>query len=103
MAFSSKSRKSARGEVELLRSLVKLANQLQSSLELGAIVHVIATALNETFGFREASVYLAEPNGQSFRVRATVGEYPEYDRELFRRPVPKRIWDELFLAKHRVG
>ncbi|MFA4965060.1 MAG: diguanylate cyclase, partial [Thermoleophilia bacterium] len=47
--------------------------------------------------------YLAEPHGQSFRVRATVGEYPEYDRELFRRPVPKRIWDELFLAKHRVG
>jgi diguanylate cyclase (GGDEF)-like protein len=103
MAFGAKSRKAERGEVELLRSLVKLANQLQSSLELGAIVHVIATALNDTFGFREASVYLAEPDWQTFRVRATVGENPEYDRELFRRPVPKRIWDELFLEKHRIG
>ena len=58
MAFRPKNRKAERGEIELLRGLVTLANQLQSSLELDAIVHVIATALSETFGFREASVYL---------------------------------------------
>ena len=44
--------------------LIKLANQLQSSLTLGSIVHVIAMALSETFGFREASVYLREPGGE---------------------------------------
>ena len=38
-----------------------------------------------------------------FRVRATVGEHPEYDRELFDRPVPARIWDELFLEKYQIG
>ena len=43
---------------------IKLANQLQSSLELDAIVHVIATALSETFGFREAAVYLREAGGE---------------------------------------
>jgi len=103
MAFRVKNSKAERGELELLRGLVRLANQLQSSLELDAIVHVIAIALSETFGFREASVYLLEPDGEMFRVHATVGENPEYDRELFKRPIPRRIWDELFLVKHQIG
>jgi diguanylate cyclase (GGDEF)-like protein len=102
MAFRTKSRKAERGEVELLRGLIKLANQLQSSLTQDAIVHVIATALTETFGFREASVYLREPGGD-FRVHATVGEFPEYDRLLFERPVPQHVWDQLFLEKHQIG
>ena len=88
MAFRTKNRKAERGEVELLRGLIKLANQLQSSLTLDAIVHVIATALSETFGFREASVYLREADGD-FAVHATVGEFPEFDRLLFERPVPQ--------------
>ncbi|HMK93114.1 MAG TPA: hypothetical protein VK576_08950, partial [Thermoleophilia bacterium] len=66
----SRNRKTERGEVELLRGLVKLANQLQSSLTLASIVHVIAMALSETFGFREASVYLREEDGE-FAVHAT--------------------------------
>jgi diguanylate cyclase (GGDEF)-like protein len=103
MAFRAKSRRTDRGEVELLRGLVTLAHQLQSSLELDAIVRVIATALNETFGFREATVYLLQPDGETFRVHATVGEHPEYDRELFLRPVPRHIWDELFQVKYQVG
>ena len=103
MAFRAKNRKAERGEIELLRGLMTLANQLQSSLELDAIVHVIATALNDTFGFREAAVYLAEPDGDTFRVHATVGEHPEYDRELFNLPVPRRIWDELFQVKYQLG
>ena len=102
MAFRTRNRKAERGEVELLRGLIKLANQLQSSLTLDAIVHVIATALSETFGFREASVYLREPDGD-FVVHATVGEFPEFDRLLFERPVPRRIWDQLFLEKHQIG
>jgi len=104
MAFRVKNRgRSERGEVELLRGLIRLANQLQSSLELDSIVHVIAMALSDTFGFREASVYLADPCSGEFRVRATVGEHPEYDRELFNRPVPPKIWDELFLEKYQIG
>jgi diguanylate cyclase (GGDEF)-like protein len=104
MAFRVKNRgRSERGEVELLRGLIRLANQLQSSLELDAIVHVIAMALSDTFGFREASVYLADTCTGQFRVRATVGEHPDYDRELFDRPVPPKIWDELFLEKYQIG
>ena len=102
MAFRTKNRKAERGEVELLRGLIKLANQLQSSLALDAIVHVIAMALNDTFGFREASVYLREAEGD-FAVHATVGEFPEFDRVLFERPVPRRIWDQLFREKHQIG
>ena len=103
MAFRSKNRNTERGEVELLRGLVRLANQMQSNLELDAIVHVIATALSETFGFCEATVYLAEPDGTTFRVHATVGRHPEVDRELFSYSVPRRIWDELFLEKYQMG
>ncbi len=102
MAFRTKNRKTERGEVELLRGLIKLANQLQSSLTLDAIVHVIAMALSDTFGFREASVYLRSGAGD-FAVHATVGEFPEFDRMLFERPVPKEIWDQLFLEKHQIG
>jgi diguanylate cyclase (GGDEF)-like protein len=103
MAFRVNNRKAERGEVELLRGLIRLANQMQSNLELDAIVHVIATALSETFGFCEASVYLAEPGAEMFRVHATVGRHPDVDRQLFDRPVPRRIWDELFLEKHQMG
>ncbi len=102
MAFRAKNRKTERGEIELLRGLIKLANQLQSSLALDAIVHVIATALSDTFGFREAVVYLLETDG-TFAAHATVGEFPEYDRQIFERPVPRGIWDELFIAKYQIG
>ncbi len=102
MAFRTKNRKAERGEVELLRGLIELANQLQSSLTLDAIVHVIATALSETFGFREAGVYLREAGGE-FAVHATVGEFPDYDQLLFERPVPKHVWEQLFLEKHQIG
>jgi len=102
MAFRTKSRKAERGEVELLRGLIKLANQLQSSLTLEAIVNVIATALSETFGFREASVYLRQAGGD-FAVHATVGAFPEFDRLLFERPIPGHIWEQLFLEKHQIG
>ena len=102
MAFRTRNRGAERGEVELLRGLIKLANQLQSSLTLDAIVHVIATALSDTFGFREASVYLREAGGD-FAVHATVGEFPDFDKLLFERPVPRRIWSQLFLEKHQIG
>jgi diguanylate cyclase (GGDEF)-like protein len=47
-------------------------------------------------------VYLRQPDGD-FAVQATVGEFPDYDRVLFERPVPRHIWDQLFLAKHQIG
>ena len=34
---------------------------------------------------------------------ATVGENPEYDHELFARPVPPHVWDELFLERYQIG
>ena len=102
MAFRTKG-KNDRGEVELLRGLVKLGNQLQSSLELDAIVHVIATALSETFGFREATVYLVDREDQLFHAHATVGEFPEFDHQVFERPVPRHVWEQLFQARYQIG
>jgi diguanylate cyclase (GGDEF)-like protein len=102
MGFRTKNRRADRGEVELLRGLIRLANQLQSSLTLDSIVRVIAMALSDTFGFREARVYLRNADGD-FAVHATVGESPDFDRMLFERPIPGRIWDQLFLEKHQIG
>lgn len=98
-----KSRRAETGELELLRGLMTLANQLQSSLELDAIVHVIAMALSETFGFREAAVYLLDAQTGLFRVHATVGEHPEYDKDLFQRPVPAAIWRELLRPEYAIS
>lgn len=103
MSFRANGRKTDSGELELLRGLMTLANQLQSSLELGAVVHVIAMALSETFGFREATVYLHDTATDTYRVHATVGEHPEYDRELFQRRLPSAIWRELFREEYRMG
>jgi len=101
--FGAKNRKSERGELELLRGLIKLANDLQSSLDLHEVVRVIVTAVSETFGFREATLYLREPGSEAFRALGTVSENPEYDELVFARPVPQNIWDQLLLEKYQMG
>ena len=104
MAFRAKNEAPSAAKSSCCAALCKLANQLQSSLELDAIVHVIATALSETFGFREATVYLAETAAAEFRVHATVGEHPEVRPRAVQRPRAARtIWDELFLEKYQIG
>ena len=103
MAFGSKKRTSGYGEAELLRGLVNLASEVQRSPELDGIVRAVATTVTQTFGYREAAVYLVDDDGVTFRAQATVGEHPDYDAEVFARPVPKRIWDELFLERYQMG
>jgi hypothetical protein len=98
-----KGHKAERGELKLLRGLMTLASQLQSSLDLDAIAHVIAMDLSETYGFRAASVYLRDTSTETFRVRATVGEHPDYDDDLFSRSVPKSVWDELLRPRYRIS
>jgi diguanylate cyclase (GGDEF)-like protein len=103
LAFGSKKRTSGYGEAELLRGLVNLASEVQSSPELDGIVRAVATTVTHTFGYREATVYLVEADGETFRAYATVGEHPDYDVEIFARPVPRHIWDELFLERYQMG
>ena len=102
MAFRTKNRKTERGEVELLRGLIKLANQLQSSLTLDAIVHVIATALSETFGFREASVYLREAAATSPSTPPSASS-PSSTGCCSSARCRMHIWEQLFLEKHQIG
>ncbi len=101
--FRTKNDKSHRGELELLRGLVALTSELQSSRELHEVVRVIVTAISETFGFREATLYLREPDTDIFRALGTVGEHPDTDETVFERPVPQHIWDELLLEKYQMG
>ena len=103
MAFGSKKRTSGYGEAELLRGLVNLASEVQSSPELDGIVRAVATTVTRTFGYREAAVYIVEDDGDTFRAQATVGEHPDYDAEIFARPVPRRLWDELFQERYQMG
>ena len=103
MPFRTRHHRAEHSEVELLRGLVALANELQSSLELRDVVGVIVASVGKTFGFSEAVVYLADPDGQTFSVQATAGEHPEYDSQLFARPIPRRVLDELFVPRHQVG
>lgn len=103
MAFGSKKRTSGYGEAELLRGLVNLASEVQSSPELDGIVRAIATTVTQTFGYREATVYVVDDDGETFRAQATVGEHPDYDADIFARPVPRRLWDELFLERYQMG
>jgi GAF domain-containing protein len=103
MAFWARSRRCERGELQSLRSLLRLSHELQSSLDLDVILRVAATGLRETFGFRAAAIYLVGPEADMFQVHATVGDILDQDRELFRLPVPRRIWDELFQTRYQIG
>ena len=103
MAFRTRHQKADHREVELLRRLVTLANQLQSSLALDAVVGVIVSAAGNIFGYREAALYLLDPDGETFRVHATLGEHPDYDGLLFERPLPRRVLDQLFLPRYQIG
>ena len=70
---------------------------------MDGIVRAIVTTVTSTFGYREATVYLAESDGVTYRAYATVGEHPDYDAEIFARPVPRQVWDELLLERHQIG
>jgi diguanylate cyclase (GGDEF)-like protein len=103
VAFGAKKRTSGYGEAELLHGLVTLASEVQASPELESIVRSVASTVTRTFGYREATVYLIEDDRDTFRAYATVGDHPDYDAEIFARPVPRRIWGELFLQRHQMG
>ena len=101
--FGGKNRKAERGESELLHGLVRLASEIQSGSDLEGIVRAIVSTVTSTFGYRESTVYLVEPDGAKYRAWATVGEHPDYDADVFARPVPSHIWDELLVERHQIG
>ena len=103
MVFGGKNRKAERGESELLHGLVRLASEIQSGSDLEGIVRAIVSTVTSTFGYRESTVYLVEPDGAKYRAWATVGEHPDYDADVFARPVPSHIWDELLVERHQIG
>ena len=70
MAFGSKRRTSGHGEAELLRGLVNLASEIQSSPELDGIVRAIATTVTRTFGPAELSPVAAPAASSSGLVAA---------------------------------
>jgi diguanylate cyclase (GGDEF)-like protein len=91
------------GEVELLRGLVKLAKQLQANLDMGAVVRAIATAIAETLGFREATVYVREPGADEFRAYAAVGCDRELNRRTLSTPVPAELFARLFQPRFQIS
>lgn len=103
MAFGSRRHTSTPDGAELLRGLVDFAREVQATPEVDGVVRAVATTVAATFGYREVTVYVADDDGETFRARATIGEHPEHDADVFARPVPRRIWDELFLERHQMG
>ncbi len=102
MTWPFRERRSERGEVELLRTLLRLANQLQSDLDLDAVVRAIAAAAAETFGFAEAAVLVREPGGV-LRVRAVVDSRRAVDLADFASPLSVAAIERLLDDEHRIG
>ncbi|MGO8685219.1 MAG: diguanylate cyclase [Thermoleophilia bacterium] len=90
-------------EIELLRALVKLGNQLQSSLELPAVVTTIARAMSETFGYREATVLLLDREHDEFHAHATAGRHPEIDAQVLDTVIPGHVLRDLLQARFQIG
>ncbi|MBM3146267.1 MAG: diguanylate cyclase [Actinobacteria bacterium] len=96
-----KERRSERGEVELLRALLKLANQLQANLELDAVVRVVATAASETFGFGEAAVLVRDDD--VLRTHAAVGAERALDPDALSTTFAVDAVEALLTERHEIG
>jgi diguanylate cyclase (GGDEF)-like protein len=96
-----KERRSERGEVELLRALLKLANQLQANLELDAVVRVVATAASETFGFGEAAVLVRDDD--VLCTHAAVGAEGELDPDALSTAFAVDAVEALLTERHEIG
>ena len=57
----------------------------------------------ETFGFREATVFIREPNGDDFRAHATVGQDPIIDRRVLETIIPGEVFAALFQERFQIG
>lgn len=89
------------GEVELLHALLRLTNQLQSNLDLDAVVRVVATAVSETFGFGEAVVYVRE--GDLLWVRAATGGDGTQNQCIVGSPCEVASAERIMMETYRVG
>lgn len=95
-------RHSANAEVELLRALLALAKQLQSNLDLDAVVKAIAAAASETFGFDEAGVLVRE-KGDVLRLHAAVGGPSPAGLRSGAEALPIAAFQQLLAGKEHVG
>ena len=102
MLLPFKERKEDR-EVELLHALLKLAYQLQSNLDLDAVVAVVAGALRDTFGFADVCVYVREGEGSLLRARAAVSRDPQADQLALDTPCSVANVGALLNETYRVG
>jgi diguanylate cyclase (GGDEF)-like protein len=102
MTWPFKERRNERGEVELLRALLQLANQLQSNLDFEAVVRAIATAASETFGFGEAAVLVRE-QGAVLRAHAVVDGGHASAATCLDFAVPVEAVEKLCVDRHRIG
>jgi diguanylate cyclase (GGDEF)-like protein len=103
MLLPFKDRKEERGQVELLQALLKLANQLQSNLDLDAVVDVIAGALGDTFGFTEVCVYVREGEEPVLHARAVESRDRQADQRTLGTPCTVSMADLLLTDAYRTG
>lgn len=101
VSLSPSERQAERGEVELLQAMLRLATQLQSNLDLDAVVEAVATAVSETFGFDEAAVYVRE--GDLLRARAVVGADAHQNERMMAHPCPVSQAERVMVERYRVG
>jgi diguanylate cyclase (GGDEF)-like protein len=103
MLLPFKDRKEERGQVELLQALLKLANQLQSNLDLDAVVDVIAGALGDTFGFTEVCVYVREGEEPVLLARAAESGDGQADQRALETPCTVAAAELLLGETYRAG
>ena len=103
MLLAFKDHREERCQVELLQALLKLANQLQSNLDLDAVVDVIAGALCDTFGFVEVGVYVREGEEPVLRARAAESRDQQADQLALDTPFTVAAAAALLTEAYRVG
>jgi diguanylate cyclase (GGDEF)-like protein len=82
---------------------MRLGDELRASTRIGDVVRAIAAATVDAFGFNEATVYLLEADKGIYRAYATVGRYPEIDRQVLETAVPVEVFDRLLTERFQVG
>lgn len=102
MHWTSRERHSTDAEAELLHALLALAEQLQSNLDVDAVVRAIATSASSTFGYREACV-LVRDRDEFLRPRAVVGAPASADLQATALSAPVSALERLMTGRRQIG
>ncbi len=75
IAERQRAEQAAHQRAEEMAALVKIGREISATLDLGTVMHRIASAAQDLLHATDIAIYLRQPDGRTLRAIAAVGEY----------------------------